>query len=174
MTVSGSNLPRPASPNICRAAMPRMVDCIDTLTVGTAILSLSRKSAIVFTFGLRVTRINGTAAAAETAFTWPLVRDHRSSMLLIPLVTKSSWPASSASVDVPPLPMVTQFTLKLPRPAALACFSMSFSCSTTTTDRYGSPYCFEMRISETSARSGATWTHAASRRATSDDKRSAG
>ncbi len=98
--------------------MPSIVDCIDTFTVGTAILSFSVKSAMVFTFGLRVTRMSGTVPVAPTAFTFPPVRDHRSSILLMPLVTKSRSPASSESVDVPPLPIVTQLTLMSPSPSA--------------------------------------------------------
>ena len=49
--------------------MPSTVDCIDTFTVGTAILSFSVKSAMVFTFGLRVTRMSGTVPVAPTALT---------------------------------------------------------------------------------------------------------
>ena len=56
-------------------------------------------------------------------------------MLLTPLVTKSRLPASSESVEVPPLPIVTQFTLMSPRPSIFACFSIRRCCSTMTTVR---------------------------------------
>src|SRR5260221_194245 len=47
---------------------------VDTFSVGTAILSLALKSFSVFTSGLRVTSIIGTAAHPATALTPPFMR----------------------------------------------------------------------------------------------------
>lgn len=108
---------------------------LDTLIVGTAILSLSVKSLSVLTLGSRVTSNIGKPPTLVTPFTWPLVRSQSSSILETPLVTRSTLPDNSASVAAPPLLNVTQVILNSGSPAALACFSTSLFCSMTTSGR---------------------------------------
>ena len=55
-TVSASSFPCWPSPKTFSAAICSVTACTDTLTAGSAILSFSVKSLIVFTFGLRVLR----------------------------------------------------------------------------------------------------------------------
>src|SRR6266568_3493916 len=56
----------------------------------------------------------------------------------------------------PPPPRVAQLTLISPRPAALACFSISRCSSMMINGRYPRPYCLAKRTSLTSASAGAT------------------
>src|SRR5581483_942580 len=97
----------------------------DTLTAGTAILSLSVKSAMDRTLGLRVLRNIDSASHADTPRTWPCVLSQRISNPGTPLRVKCTLPERSASFSAAAPANVCHCTLRSGMPPAAACFSMS-------------------------------------------------
>ena len=76
-TVSGSSLAKLLCPHCLAAAICSIIACTEILTAGSAILSLSVKSVMLLTLGLRVLSRNGcdeNAAMPFTAFAVPCVR----------------------------------------------------------------------------------------------------
>ncbi len=134
-TVSGSSLVAFSGPKAFLAAIWSSTACEETFTEGRAILSLPEKSPRVFTSGLRVSSSIGVVPTPHRPFTSPRVRSLSSSMLVEPLSTMSILPESSASLPAAPLVRLTHSTATSPRPAALACFSISLCCSARTAGR---------------------------------------
>ena len=130
-TVSGSSLVMPASPNSLLAQICSMIACIETLTAGRAILSLSVKSRMPLMCGLRVFSCNGRKLNPDAAFTCPLVLAQMVAMPGTPRQTKSTLLESSASFITSLERKVAQLTLTSPRPCARACFSTIFWSSIT-------------------------------------------
>ena len=133
--VSASSRAKLPSPNACSAAICRNIACADDFTAGSAILLAGVKSRIVLTLALRVLRKIGIADSAATPLTAPRVFSHSSANGGMPPDTKSTLPDSNASFIPAPPEIVTQFTLRSPKPAALACFSSSRFCSMTTSGK---------------------------------------
>ena len=128
-TVRLSSLVALAGPKACAAAICRVIAWIDDLVAGSAMRSLSVKSLIDATLGLRVLRYSGIEFSAPSDLISPLVLSHKVRNQGTPLDAKSSRPARMAPCVRPEPPNVCQFTLSSPSPAARACFSTSFCCS---------------------------------------------
>ena len=130
--VSGSSLAKFCFPNAAAAAISRVTAWTETLTAGTAILSLSVKSRMVLILGLRVLSRKGCELSAEmprTSCAVPRVFAHSVTRPGTPPATMSTPPAMRASfIAFGPL-NVAQVTLTLSRPRAFACFSMRCWCS---------------------------------------------
>ena len=125
-TVSGSSLAKLLCPHCLAAAICSIIACTEILTVGSAILSLSVKSVMLLTLGLRVLSRNGcdeNAAMPFTAFAVPCVRAQIVSRPGTPPETISMDPDSSASFIAAGLLKVAHTTFTSGIPAALACFS---------------------------------------------------
>ena len=125
-TVSGSSLAKLLCPHCLAAAICSIIACTETLTAGSAILSLSVKSVMLLMLGLRVLSRNGcdeNAAMPFTAFAVPCVRAQIVSRPGTPPETISMDPDSSASFIAAGLLKVAHTTFTSGIPAALACFS---------------------------------------------------
>src|SRR4030081_4091786 len=123
-TVSGASLAKLAAPKALGAAICNVMAWIDTLTAGSAMRSVSEKSATVLTAGLRVLRRKGCELMAEmprTSCGVPLVRDHSTSRPGVPPAAMSTDPDSRASLTAAGPLKVTQDTVTCGGPGARAC-----------------------------------------------------
>ncbi len=91
-----------SAPKASAAAICSTIACVETLTVGTAILSFGPKSLIDLILGSRLISVIGCAEVATMPLTPPRVRSHSSRRLPVPVLRMSTLPASSASVCAPP------------------------------------------------------------------------
>ena len=98
IAVEPAVLPRP---NAFSSAMPITMTCIETRMVGTAIRSSGPKSLIDFTFGLRVSILNGMPAIPVMVLMLPVL-PQASSMFETPVVAMSTVSERIASVITPP------------------------------------------------------------------------
>ncbi len=127
-TVSGSSLAHSSGPNRSRAAICSRIACMEILTDGIAMRSVSRRSPSVLMRASRVTSSSGWAFMPEIARTSivPRVFDHSVIMFGRPIAARSIELDSSASVSGAGPASTVHSTLTSPRPACLACCSISF------------------------------------------------
>ena len=114
-----------SAPNSSAAAICSTIAWVETLTVGTAILSFGPISLSDLMLASRLISVIGCAEVATMPLTPPRVRSHSSRRLPVPVLRISTPPASNASVCAPPLLKVSHLVVMPERPSAAACFSIS-------------------------------------------------
>ena len=115
-----------SAPKASAAAICSTIAWVETLTVGTAILSFGPKSLIDLMLASRLISVIGCAEVATMPLTPPRVRSHSSSRLPVPVLRMSTPPASSASVCAPPPLRLIHLVVTPGTPSEAACFSISF------------------------------------------------